>query len=311
VTAAHPSDRPPPEDGFDTLWPEQLASLVGPSDERWSDRDLVRSVSEGMPVDEDQVTGVFVPLAQLIAERLPLGCVGVTSLVGITGSVASGKSTITGILADVLRRTAPFPSVDLLGTDAFLYPNHVLEERGLLGRKGFPETFDHRTLIDAVAAVRSGQAVVEVPVYDHRAYDVLPGAVQRIRRPDVLLVEGLTVLQRHPVDELPPDDPASSDPASVRPDMAIYIDAAEQDVAAWHRQRLMALRDDRGGTPTDFSRWFASLSDQQADQVAESSWSEINLVNLRRYVAPTRGEADVILVKGSDHRISQVMLRRR
>jgi type I pantothenate kinase len=306
VTPAHPRDRPPSEAGFDTLSTEQLASLVGRADRRWSDPDLVRSVSGGGPVDEDQVTGVFVPLAQLITERLPMGRDGVTSLVGITGSVASGKSTIARILADVLGRTAPFPSVELLGTDAFLYPNHVLEERGLLGRKGFPETFDHRALIDAVTAVRSGEAVVEVPVYDHRAYDVLPGAVQQIRRPDVLLVEGLTVLQRQPV-----DGQTREAPASVRPDLAIYIDAAEQDVAGWHRQRLLALRDDPSGSPTDFSRWFASLSDEQASQVVETSWSEINLVNLRRHVAPTRTEADVILVKGDDHRISQVMLRSR
>ncbi len=306
MTPTHPADRPWSEDGFETLSTEQLASLLERADERWSDRDLVRSVSEGGPVDEGQVTAVFVPLAQLIAERLSVGHEGVTSLVGITGSVASGKSTIARILAEVLRRNAPFPSVDILGTDAFLYPNHVLEERGLLGRKGFPETFDHGALIGAVAAVRSGQAVVEVPVYDHRAYDVLPGAVQRICRPDVLLVEGLTVLQHLPVDVQ-----WRQDPASVRPDMAIYIDAAEQDVAGWHRRRLLALRDDRDGTPTDFSRWFASLSDDQASQVAESSWSEINLVNLRRNVAPTRAEADVVLVKGGDHRISRVMVRGR
>jgi type I pantothenate kinase len=301
---------PPPEESsleaeFDALSAGQLGSLVDRIDVRPSDRALARAVCEGEPIDEDQVADVLVPLGQLILERLPVGGGGAPSLVGITGSVASGKSTIARVLADVLRRTAPFPSVDLLGTDAFLFPNHVLEERGLLGRKGFPETFDLPALVNAVSAVRSGQSVVEVPVYDHRAYDVVPDAVQRICRPDLLLVEGLTVLQGRR-----PHAASSGAPASLGLDLAVYIDAAEGDLADWHRRRLLALRHGRDTAPTDFTRWFDSLSDEQAQQVAESSWSEINLVNLRQHVAPTRAGADVILVKGSDHRISRVMLRR-
>jgi type I pantothenate kinase len=175
-----------------------------------------------------------------------------------------------------------------------------------LGRKGFPETYDLPALVGAVVAVRSGQPVVEVPVYDHRAYDVIPDAVQRICRPELLLVEGLTVLQGRR-----PDGASPGAPASLPLDLGVYIDAAEEDLAGWHRQRLLALRHGRNTTPTDFTRWFDSLSDEQAQQVAESSWAGINLVNLRQHVAPTRAGADVILVKGSDHRISRVMLRRR
>jgi type I pantothenate kinase len=294
------------EAGFDTLSVGRLASLVDRVGDGPRHRALAHDVSEGEPIDEDQVAEVLLPLGRLILGRLSVGGGGAPSLVGISGSVASGKSTIARVLAEVIRRTAPYPSVDLLGTDAFLFPNHVLEERGLLGRKGFPETFDLRALIGAVAAVRSGQPVVEVPVYDHRAYDVLPDAVQRICRPDLLLVEGLTVLQGRQ-----PDAPSSGMPASLDLDMGVYIDAAEEDLADWHRQRLLALRHHRDTAPTDFTRWFDSLSDEQAQQVAESSWTEINLVNLRQHVAPTRAGADVILVKGSSHRISQVMLRRR
>jgi type I pantothenate kinase len=200
------------------------------------------------------------------------------------------------VLAGLLRRGPAHRTVDLLTTDGFLYPNRILEQRGLLDRKGFPETYDDHALTAALDAVRAGQPEVGVPVYSHESYDIVPGQVQWIRRPDLLVVEGLTVLQ-------------GALGAGPLVDLAIYVDADEASVARWHTERLLALRSDVDAEPSDFQRWFTSLSEVEAHQVAASSWSEINLVNLRQHVAPTRGQADVILEKDADHRVHRVLLR--
>jgi type I pantothenate kinase len=203
-----------------------------------------------------------------------------------------------------LERAPSRPTVDLLATDGFLFPNQVLAERGILDRKGFPESYDHRALGRALQAIRDGQAEVTVPVYSHRDYDVVPGAGQRIRRPELLVVEGLTVLQGAPGGQ------SEDDGIRSLVDLAVYVDAAEEDVARWHIERLAGLRAEGSGEPSDFQRWFSSLSETEAHRVAVSSWSEINLVNLRRHVAPTRPQADVIIHKGADHRVLRVLLRR-
>jgi type I pantothenate kinase len=225
--------------------------------------------------------------------------------------VAAGKTTTARVLAELLRRGPDRPAVDLLATDSFLLPNQALASRGLLGRKGFPETYDHRALAAAVEAVRAGQPEVAIPVYRHTAYDIVPGEVQRIRRPDLLLVEGLAVLREAPGDEGSESAGGAGGRALV--DLAVYIDADEEALLHWHTERLLALRaggDDAGGGSSDFLHWLRSLSDDEAVGVATSSWSEINLVNLRDHVAPTRLRADVILEKDDHHRVLRVLVRR-
>jgi type I pantothenate kinase len=174
-----------------------------------------------------------------------------------------------------------------------------------MDRKGFPETYDRAGLIGALAAIRSGRPDVAVPVYSHRSYDIVPDEHALIRQPDLVIVEGLNVLQV--ASEVPPYGQVT---VSDFLDTSIYVDAAEEAIARWFRQRLLGLRSSGTEDPGAFLRWFSSLSDQEASEVADETWSGINLVNLRENVAPTRLRAQVILVKGGDQRVSQVMVRR-
>ena len=227
-------------------------------------------------------------------------------IIGVAGSVASGKSTTSRILRALLRRWRTSPKVDLVTTDGFLLPNAVLEERGLAARKGFPESYDRGALLTFLSDIKSGKPEVKVPVYSHLIYDVLPDKFTTIDRPDILIVEGLNILQ-------PGELPKSGKPilfASDFIDFSIYIDADEADLRNWFMVRFRALRASAFTDPKSFFRRLAEMPTEEAEGFGLAAWDNINLPNLRDNILPTRGRADLILKKGSNHAIEEVALRR-
>jgi type I pantothenate kinase len=286
---------------------QRLADGVSPSD-------VALLAATGEPVAVEEVTEVYRPLAQLLALRATAALElqhrtdefleedrpAAPFVIGIGGSVAVGKSTTARLLQALLGRGPGRPSVELLTTDGFLYPNAVLEAQGLMMRKGFPESYDQRKLVDALALIKAGHPAVETPVYSHHTYDILPGESQVIRRPDLVIVEGLNVLEVN----------TSNVVVSDFFDFSIYVDAAEHDIARWFAERLQGLRATALREPDSFFHRFAAMSDEEVETIAGQIWSEINVVNLRENIAPTRGRAHVVLEKGGDHRVSQIRLRR-
>ena len=227
-------------------------------------------------------------------------------IIGVAGSVAVGKSTTARILRALLRRWPTSPKVDLVTTDGFLYPNAVLEQRGLMQRKGFPESYDRAAFVNFLAAVKSGQPKVSAPTYSHLVYDVLPDETITVEGPDILIVEGLNILQ-------PGELPRTGKPivfASDFIDFSVYIDADEEVLEAWYIERFMKLRETAFRDPKSFFKRFAELSEAAAEGMARTIWQNINLPNLRENVMPTRGRADLILKKGADHAIHEVALRK-
>lgn len=227
-------------------------------------------------------------------------------VIGIGGSVAVGKSTFARVLRALLARWPDHPRVDLVTTDGFLWPNRELEARGLLARKGFPESYDVRRLIEFMAEVKAGRGAVHAPVYSHQAYDIVSGEFQVVDRPDIVIVEGLNVLQ-------------TGDGAAGRSlrvfvsdyfDFSIYIDAAEADIEAWYVARFLRLRETVFRDPRSYFHRYASLDDAEAVATAHEIWRTINGVNLRENIAPTRDRARLVIEKGPDHAVRQVRLRR-
>ncbi len=226
-------------------------------------------------------------------------------LIGVTGSVAVGKSTTARLLQMLLQAGAGRPAVEVVTTDGFLYPNRVLAERGLLDRKGFPESYDGAGLVAALRAIREGADEVPVPVYSHANYDIVPDRVQLIGRPDIVIVEGLNVLQ--------PDGYLASRQRTLASDFldtSLYVDAAEEDLYRWFYDRLFALRATATPESGAFLHWFSSLSEEEADAVATQVWSEINLINLREHVVPSRARAQIVLHLDGRHRATRVSVRR-
>ena len=227
-------------------------------------------------------------------------------VIGIAGSVAVGKSTFARILRALLARWPAHPRVDLVTTDGFLFPNRVLEARGALDRKGFPESYDLRALVDFMARVKSAEAAVHAPVYSHQAYDIVPGEFQVVDRPDIVIVEGLNVLQTG----------GGRDAARPRVfvsdffDFSVYIDADESDIERWYVERFLALRETVFRDPRSYFHRYATLTDDEARVTARGIWRTINGVNLRENIAPTRDRARLVFEKGTDHRVRRVRLRR-
>jgi type I pantothenate kinase len=304
---------------FNRFTREDWAALRRVTPDGVAPAEIAQLVATGEPVSPSEVTDIYLPLSELLAlmakskreedarldSFLGSSTPGHPFVIGIAGGVAVGKSTTARILQALLRRTAGHQNVDLLTTDGFLYPNATLMARGLMERKGFPESYDQRKLIEALAAIRSGRPEVQTPVYSHLAYDILPDEYQVLRRPKIVIVEGLNVLQVSTKGEHP-EQVVVSDFF----DFSIYVDAAEEDVARWFRERLLALRATVLQKPESFFHQFALLPEDEVSAIAARVWAEVNLVNLRENVAPTRGRAHLILDKDSEHRVRQVWLRR-
>ncbi len=304
------------------------------------DADLARLQGINERVSLAEVSDIYLPLSRLLnlyvsacgdlhrATDTFLGgpAAKVPFITGIAGSVAVGKSTTARILQALLARWPGHPRVDLVATDGFLYPNRVLEERGLLGRKGFPESYDVRRLIRFLADVKSGRAEVAAPVYSHLIYDIVPDQFQVVRQPDIVIVEGLNVLQTgpRPGPNVLPFDPR---PGSTIPspsgshrastvfvsdffDFSIYVDAEEAFITRWYMERFLTLVKTAFRDPNSYFHRYASLSIEEAVTFAETIWQEINGPNLRENILPTRERARLILEKGSNHCVRSVRLRR-
>lgn len=284
-----------------------------------SDIDRLRGLTD--PISLEEAEEVYLPISRLLSYyveaiqglhnvqsrflQTPHG-LKVPFIIGVAGSVAVGKSTTARILQALLSRWPSTPRVDLVTTDGFLYPNAVLAEKGLSDRKGFPESYDRARFVNFLADVKSGKANVKVPVYSHLVYDVVEGTEITVDRPDILIVEGLNILQ---AGELP----KTGKPilfASDFLDFSVYIDADNDDLEAWFMQRFFRLRETAFKDPTSFFRRFAEMSEEEAGTFGRQVWRSINLRNLVDNVLPTRGRADLILKKGMNHLIENVSLRR-
>jgi len=223
-------------------------------------------------------------------------------VIGVAGSVAVGKSTFARILQALLSRWPDHPKVDLITTDGFLHPNRVLEERGIMNRKGFPESYDTRALLAFLRELKSGRAEVSAPVYSHVVYDIVDGEKATVCQPDILILEGLNVLQ------VGAPGTESTEFVSDYFDFSIYIDAEESDIESWYVDRFLSLRESIFQDPDSFFQHYAHLSHDEAVATARFIWKEINGLNLRENIEPTRDRASLILHKDSDHRVDDVRL---
>jgi type I pantothenate kinase len=286
-----------------TLRENELASLRGINDH----------------IDLDEVVAVYLPLTRLLnlyvaatqnLHKVSAAFLGtlapkVPYVIGVAGSVAVGKSTFARILQALLARWPDHPKVDLVTTDGFLYPNQVLHDRNIMNRKGFPESYDTRRLLEFLRDLKSGQAETRAPVYSHVVYDIVEGEEVVVRQPDIVIVEGLNVLQVGS-----PASPEANEFVSDYFDFSIYIDAEELAIEDWYVQRFLKLCETVFQNPDSFFQHYAHLTHDEAVATARGIWHEINGKNLRENIAPTRSRASLLLHKGADHRVTAVSLRR-
>ncbi|QWW73693.1 type I pantothenate kinase [Agrobacterium pusense] len=317
---------------LDHFRPDEYSPYHFFSSEEWSkfraDTPLTLSADEVKrlrslddPIDLDEVRRIYLSLSRLLSSHveasqllfeqrnrfLNMADVNKTPFViGIAGSVAVGKSTTARILKELLARWPSSPKVDLITTDGFLYPNEVLRRENLMDRKGFPESYDIGALLRFLSAIKAGQPNVKAPRYSHLTYDVLPNEFTVIDQPDILIFEGINVLQSR-------DLPAGGRIVPIVSDFfdfSIYIDADEGLIHNWYVNRFMNLRKTAFRDPNSFFNRYASISEEAALSIAEGLWQNINLKNLRQNIVPTRPRADLILRKGKNHLIDTVALRK-
>ncbi len=267
-------------------------------------------------LDMAEVSDVYLPLSRLlnlyVAETQKLhavtsGFLGerakrVPFIIGVAGSVAVGKSTVSRLLKELLSRWEGTPSVALVTTDGFLYPNAELERRGIMARKGFPESYDRLALLQFVADIKSGAEKVSAPVYSHLSYDIVPGETVDIESPDVVIIEGLNVLQ----------GPGENQAVTLSDyfDFKIYVDADTENIASWFLNRFTKLRDSAFTNPKSYFHRYAEMDEAKAFARAEEIWATINLPNLVQNIAPTRSRATLVLQKGARHAVERVLLRK-
>jgi type I pantothenate kinase len=297
-------------------WRALAAGTALPLDEA----ELGALTTLGDRIDLDEVATVYLPLAGLLrlhveasrrlwaarSEFLGDRTEKVPYVIAVAGSVAVGKSTTARLLQTLLTAGPGSPRVDLVTTDGFLLPNAALDARGLLGRKGFPESYDRRALVRFLADVKSGCGEVSAPLYDHASYDVVPGGRQVVDRPDILVVEGLNVLQAG----RRADGSAPEVFLSDFFDFSVYVDAAESDIRHWYVERFLALRRTAFQDTGAYFHRFADLTDDQARETALGIWAAVNGPNLRTNIAPTRSRARLVLQKAADHTVRRVLLRK-
>ena len=292
------------------------AELAPTTEQPLTPQELMELQGLGDILNLREVSDVYLPLSKLInlyavgAKRLHSSTSSFLRqrsqstpfVIGVAGSVAVGKSTIARVLRELLARWPDTPRVELVTTDGFLLPNAELERRGLMDRKGFPESYDRRSLLRFVMMVKSGANEVRAPFYSHLTYDIVPGAEVTVRRPDILIVEGLNVLQ----------PPVAGRKLAVSDlfDFTVYVDARTSDIAQWYEERFLKLQRGAFADPQSYFHRYASLSEAEAREKARDIWGRINEPNLVQNILPTRSRATLVLRKGTQHAVSSVLLRK-
>ncbi|MDQ0207907.1 type I pantothenate kinase [Alkalicoccobacillus murimartini] len=306
-------------DAYTCFTRNEWASLAYQASVTLSDEERIQLQGINETVSPDEVEEIYVPLTELLYMHTKHSVTlhndqnrffhretkKVPFVIGIAGSVSVGKSTTARLIQALISRWPNHPKVDLVTTDGFLYPNQILEERGLMKRKGFPESYDIRKLVRFLSDIKSGRKSTEAPLYSHLTYDVLQNKAQQVEEPDVVIVEGINVLQVNKKDR-------RISPVFVSDffDFSIYVDADEDNIIKWYVDRFKVLQNTAFQDPDSFFHRYRHLSEKEAEEVALSIWKSINGVNLEKNIRPTRYRADMILTKGTGHRVEQVQVKK-